>query len=233
MEKHHYPQKKTIVVHSGGMDSSLCLALAIQEFGADAVLAMSFRYGQRHSVELERAAEICQHFGVDRVELPIDCLNAITSNALMSSEADMCIENGVPNTLVVGRNGLMGRLAAIHADHLGASCIFMGVIEVESDNSGYRDCSRKYMDRLEGILREDLGNPHFAIRTPLVKMTKAQTMQLGHELGVLSYLLNTSVSCYRGLPRRGCEDCPACELRNQGIAEFLRVNPSVILPYTV
>jgi 7-cyano-7-deazaguanine synthase len=224
--------KQTIVVHSGGMDSSLCLALAVKEFGASQVLAMSFRYGQRHSVELDQARKICEHFGVDRVELSIDCLSQITSNALMNPSEGITADGAqAPSTLVVGRNGLMARLAAIHAESLGVNSIYMGVIEVESANSGYRDCSRDYMDRLQGILRDDLNNPYFQIRTPLVKMTKAETMQLGFDLEVLNYLLLNTVTCYRGVLQRGCEICPACELRNEGVAEFIKLNPDFKLPY--
>jgi 7-cyano-7-deazaguanine synthase len=227
-------QKQAIVVHSGGMDSSLCLALAIKEFGADQVLAMSFRYGQRHSVELEQAAKICEHFAVDRVELEIGCLTQITTNALMNENAAIThTADAAPSTLVVGRNGLMARLAAIHADSLGAQYVYLGVIEVESANSGYRDCSRDYMDRLQDILRDDLNDSTFAIRTPVVKMTKAETMQLGHELGVLYYLLQATVTCYRGIPKQGCRTCPACELRNEGIVQFAQSNPHVSLPYAV
>ena len=136
-------------------------------------------------------------------------------------------------TLVVGRNGLMARLAAIHADYIGADSIYMGVIQLESDNYGYRDCSRDYMDRLELLLREDLNKSDFKIETPLIDMTKAQTMRLGHELGVLAFLLDNTITCYRGIPKQGCRVCPACELRNQGIAEFIRNNPGVKLPYSL
>jgi 7-cyano-7-deazaguanine synthase len=225
--------KKTIVVHSGGMDSSLCLALAIKTFGAKNVLAMSFRYGQLHSVELERAAKITKYFGVDRLEVSIDCLPGLTKNALMNEGVEIECSSGVPSTLVVGRNGLMARLAAIHADYIGADSIYMGVIQLESDNYGYRDCSRDYMNRLQSLLRDDLNNPDFEIRTPLIKMTKAETMQLGHELGVLTFLLDTTITCYRGIPQQGCRVCPACELRNQGIVEFVKNNPDIILPYLV
>ena len=71
-------KKSAIVVHSGGMDSSLCLALALKEFETDEVLSLSFKYGQRHSLELERAQQICQAWNVDHIELSIDCLQQIT-----------------------------------------------------------------------------------------------------------------------------------------------------------
>lgn len=221
--------KKTVVVHSGGMDSSICLALAIKLHGAENVLSMSFQYGQRHSLELERAGKICETFGVERTIIPIDCLQKITSNALLDSSIP--IEKPPtaqsPNTLVVGRNGLMARIAAIHAHELGATSIYIGIIGVEGQYSGYRDCSRHYMDLMEEILRIDLDNPEFKIETPLVAMTKAQTMQLAHELGILPFLLETTVTCYEGIDGIGCQRCPACLLRNEGVREFLRAHPEV------
>lgn len=214
-------KKQAIIIHSGGMDSSLCLALAIREFGKENVLSISFRYDQRHAVELEQAAKICRDWGVAHVVLSIDCLKEITNNALM--DPSIAIEHSdtcPPNTLVVGRNGLMARLGAIHAHHLGAHCIYMGVIEVEEANSGYRDCSRRYMDLMQEILRIDLDDPSFEIRTPLVKMTKKETMELGDRLGILPYLLQETVSCYEGVRGEGCGRCPACKLRNEGIRQF-------------
>lgn len=215
-------RKQAVVVHSGGMDSSICLKLAVDRFGAGEVLSLSFRYGQRHSNELEQAAKICHDWGVNHHILQLDCLQEITENALMNQS--LPIEHHLdtpPNTLVVGRNGLMARLAAIHADHLGAEKIYMGVIEVESANSGYRDCSRHYMDLMENILRIDLDNPRFEILTPVVKMTKCQTMALADNLGVLDYLLKETVTCYEGIRGRGCESCPACKLRNEGIDHYM------------
>jgi len=225
------PKKSAIVVHSGGMDSSICLALAVQEFGVSNVLSLNFDYGQRHQPEIVQAKKICKDWGVDQVVLEISCLAEITDDALVNSSMPIQHSDGEPpNTLVVGRNGLMGRVAAIQAHSLGANCICMGVIEVESASSGYRDCSRDYMDRLQDILRLDLDNPHFEIRTPLVKMTKCETMELAHRLGILNYLLEETITCYEGVRYRGCEKCPSCQLRNQGIAEFLDQNPGLTVP---
>ena len=227
-------RKKAIVVHSGGMDSSLCLALALREFTATEVLSLSFSYSQRHSVELEAAKTICQEWGVDHVVLSIDCLSQITCNALTDPNQPIVHDDGqAPNTLVVGRNGLMLRLAAIHAASLGARVVYTGVIEVESANSGYRDCSRAYMDLMQNILRCDLDDQQFEIRTPLVKMTKLETMELGYQLGVLPFLLEHTVSCYEGVSQLGCGHCPACVLRNEGIKQFQHRYPTVELPYLV
>lgn len=224
--------KKAVVVHSGGMDSSICLALALREFRREDVLSLSFNYHQRHSPELVQAVKICKDWGVDHSLLDIACLQEITENALMNSSIRIDHPSfEPPNTLVMGRNGLMARLAAIHAHHLGAACIYMGVIEVEESNSGYRDCSRKYMDLKQEILRIDLADPVFEIRTPLVKLTKKETLVLAYELGILEYLLAETVTCYEGLKHQGCKACPACELRNEGIRQFLHEYPAFKLPY--
>jgi 7-cyano-7-deazaguanine synthase len=225
-------QKKAVVVHSGGMDSSLCLALAVKEFGAANVLSLSFSYNQRHSEELNRARKISQHFKVDHTVLEINCLSQITESALIGHDKKIEHRTGeAPNTLVVGRNGLMARLAGIHAHSLGAKCIYMGVMELEGANSGYRDCSRAYMDLIQAALRMDFADDKFEIRTPLVMMTKKETMDLGHSLGVLEYLLENTITCYEGVEKEGCLKCPACKLRNQGLKIFSLEHPEVKYSY--
>lgn len=227
-------KKQAVVVHSGGMDSSLCLALAIKEFGADHVLSLSFSYNQRHTAELAQAAKIAQDLDVDHVLIDLGCLGDITSNALTDDSIPIRYEPGkLPNTLVTGRNGIMAHLAGIYADRIGAFCIYMGVMELEGSNSGYRDCSRKYMDLQQEILRLDLDRPTFEIRTPLIRLTKKETMELAFDLGILTYLLQETVTCYEGVRLQGCRNCPACKLRNQGIAEFLQNNPSFTSPYPI
>lgn len=225
-------KKQAIVVHSGGMDSSLCLALAKKEFGADQVLSLSFNYDQRHSPELRKAKEISEHFGIDHVELNLMCLGQVTESALTNKQVKIEHQAGLaPNTLVVGRNGLMARLAGIHAHSLGARCIYMGIMELEEANSGYRDCSRNYMNLIEAALQMDFADPRFEIRTPLVKMTKKQTMELGKELNVIEYLLENTITCYEGIPKAGCLKCPACKLRNQGLKIFSLEHPDVQYSY--
>ena len=223
---------ETVVIHSGGMDSSLCLALAVRDFGAEHVLSLGFDYGQRHGNELERAQQIADYFGVQRYVVTVGCYGELTRNALM--DASIPIERRAgedPNTLVVGRNGLMVRLGAILADQLSASSVYVGVIGVEAANSGYRDCTRDYMDLMQQVLRMDLGNEAFEIRTPLVEMTKKETMDLGFGLGCLDFLLDVTVTCYEGLPHAGCGACPACELRNEGIRQFVAGSMGFWLPW--
>lgn len=220
------PRKKAIVVHSGGMDSSICLALAIKEHGADNVLSISFCYNQRHSVELDAAKKICSDWRVDHIELNIDCLSQITQDALTNKALSITHEQGKPpSTMVIGRNGLMVRLASIHAHALGAHYVYTGIIEVEAANSGYRDCSRHYMDLLQQLLRLDFADEQFEIVTPVVYMTKLETMELADSLGVLPYLYQETISCYNGIAKQGCGECPACLLRNEGIQQFLERHP--------
>jgi 7-cyano-7-deazaguanine synthase len=224
--------KKAVVVHSGGMDSSLCLAIAVKEFGATNVLSVSFTYNQRHATELDRARKISDHFKVDHVEINLDCLSKITESALIGSDKKIEHKTGeAPNTLVVGRNGLMARLAGIHAQSLGASCIYLGVMELEAANSGYRDCSRAYMDVIQTALRMDFADESFEIRTPLVSMTKKETMELGFKLGVLEFLLENTITCYEGIEKAGCLKCPACKLRNSGLKIFSLEHPEFKYSY--
>lgn len=213
--------KKAVVLHSGGMDSSICLALAARKYGKENILSFSFSYHQRHSPEIVQAASICKVWGIDHTVLNIDCLHEITENALTRHDIPIEHKPGQPpNTLVVGRNGLMAWLGSIHADHLKAEAIYMGIMEIEGANSGYRDCSRAYMDAVQAILRHDLDNPQFEIRTPLVRMTKPETMAIADELGILDFLIHETITCYQGQRHPGCTQCPSCKLRNAGIADY-------------
>jgi 7-cyano-7-deazaguanine synthase len=224
--------KKAVVVHSGGMDSSLCLGMAVKEFGAENVLSLSFTYNQRHAAELDRARRISDFFKVDHIELNLDCLTKITESALIGNSKTIEHKEGqAPNTLVVGRNGLMARLAGIHAHSLGANYIYLGIMELEAANSGYRDCSREYMDLIQSALRLDFASATFEIRTPLVSMTKKETMELGHKLGVLNFLLENTITCYEGIEKEGCLKCPACKLRNAGLKIFSLEHPEFKFSY--
>ncbi len=212
--------KQAIVIHSGGMDSSICLKLAINEFGKENVLAIGFDYSQRHNSEILASKVICKHWEVEQIILSLPFLKKITKNSLVNHEIDIAHESDIPNSLVVGRNGLMARIAGIHADSLGADVIYLGVIEVEEANSGYRDCNRKYFDALEKILQVDFDNKNFQIKTPVVKMNKLETMELADSLGILDFLIEHTITCYEGIAGTGCQKCPSCLLRNDGLEKF-------------
>lgn len=209
--------RKALVLHSGGMDSSICLALAIQTYGKENVTALAYFYHQRHANELDAAKKICSDWGIKQTILKIDLLKEITQDSLTNSAIQINNEM-VPNTLVIGRNGLMARLGAIYAYNQGVNILYMGVIQEE--NSNYRDCSRHYMDLKEEILRIDLADPFFKIYTPLVNLKKSQTLEIAKDLGILDYLLKETITCYEGVRGEGCKNCPACRLRNKGLLEF-------------
>lgn len=212
--------KKAVVLHSGGMDSSLCLALAIREFGSDKVLSLGIAYCQRHQNELQCAKKICDDWGIQQRILDCGALSGMWDNALTTPSVPIAQQAGSPNTLVVGRNGLMVHLGGIIAAANGASTLYVGVLEREEANSGYRDCSRAYMDLQQQVLRIDLAQPLFEIRTPLVAMTKGETLLLAEQLGILEYLLSNTLTCYEGVAGAGCSRCPSCLLKQKGLQEF-------------
>jgi 7-cyano-7-deazaguanine synthase len=211
---------QAVVCHSGGMDSSISLAVAVQRFGAPNVMAVAFDYGQRHAQELLQAKKICDFFAVEQQVVDLRFMPYLTDNSLTGA-GEMRHKQGqqAASSLVVGRNGLMLRLCAIIADSHAANYVYSGVTQVEADYSGYRDSDRNYIDLLQEILRIDLNNNEFEIITPVVALTKAQGMGLADSLGVLDFLLQNTLSCYNG-QMQGCGRCPACTLRQQGIAEF-------------
>lgn len=224
-------KKKAVVVHSGGMDSSICLALAIHEFGAEGVTSLSFDYGQRHQKELECAQAICKEWQVDHKVVSLDFYSKIASSALIGNDCPFAKSGDTFNTLVMGRNGLLAHIAGIAANHLGAHYIYMGVLGIEETVSGYRDCSRSYMDHVQELLKIDLDDSLFEIRTPLVAMSKKETLEVAHHLGVLSFLLQTTLTCYDGVPKQGCLKCLACQFRLEGLNQFVKAHPEVVLPY--
>lgn len=219
-----------VVLHSGGMDSSICLALAKKQYGAQRVVSLGFSYGQRHAVEMAAADTICQGWGITRTVLDASIVSQLTSNALVDPSLSIQIHEGIPSTMVVGRNGLLCWLASLWAYKHGVFRISTGIIELEEANSGYRDCSRAYMDRVQELLRMDFACPSFEIQSPLVKMNKLQTLELAHELGVLDELLCKTVTCYEGIKYWGCTHCPACSLRNQALRQYCAKNENYTLP---
>ncbi len=223
---------KAVVVHSGGMDSSLCLAIAVKRWGSRNVISLSFNYQQRHSSELKAAKKIAKFFEVKHHVIDLTFLTQLSQSSLIHKEKKISWNKDksgqkFPSTLVVGRNGLMARIAGIFAHSLGAKYLYFGVMELETANSGYRDCSREYFDLIQKTLRKDFADNSFKIETPLVKMDKSQSMMLGFKLGVLPFLLENTVTCYEGIPQFGCGKCPACQLRNEGIRVFLKQIKSI------
>lgn len=225
-------KRKAVVLLSGGLDSTTALAVAIAE--RYAAYAMSFRYGQRHAVELESARHVAAAMGVAR-HLVVDIdLRAIGGSALTDeievpkarSSAEMSA--GIPATYVPARNTIFLSFALGWAEVLGAADIFIGVNAL--DYSGYPDCRPEYIEAFERManLATKAGVENrlrLKIHTPLIAMTKAEIIRRGLELGV-DYALTHS--CYDptadGL---ACGRCDSCLLRQKGFAEAGARDPLV------
>lgn len=207
-----------LVVLSGGQDSTTCLYWAIDRFGRDNVQAVSFDYGQRHRIELECAAAICAHAGIPTRCLPIDTFGALGGNALTDTSIDIAgsgrANASLPNTFVPGRNLIFLSFAAALGWQLGIRQLVTGV--AQTDYSGYPDCRQETLRSLQQTLTLGMDSP-FVIHTPLMDLSKKQTVELAVELGAMEAMGMTH-TCYRG-KRPPCGECPACELRARGFAE--------------
>jgi 7-cyano-7-deazaguanine synthase len=216
---------KAIALLSGGQDSTTSLYWAQQSF--DKVMAVSIFYGQRHAQELDAASRIAGIANLTHLVLELPVLGKLADSALVDASkpikgsggiADKEMPQGLPTSFVPARNALMLTVAAAVAVKEGAKDIITGVCQ--TDYSGYPDCRREFIDALEKSLT--LAMPSSAgpirIHTPLMNMTKAETVRMAKRIPGCWAALGLSVTCYEGL-RPGCGVCPACELRKKGFAE--------------
>lgn len=217
--------KPAVVLLSGGLDSATVLAIAKQ--AGFQVHAISFRYGQRHTFELSRAAELaaaqklCNHVIVD-INLAQFGGSALTSSNIAVPKHDNVDEIGssIPVTYVPARNTVFLSLALAYAETVGAHDIFIGVNAL--DYSGYPDCRPEYIAAFEKManLATKVGveGGLITIHTPLISLTKAQIIARGLELGV-DYSMTSS--CYDPDPASGkpCGRCDACLLRLRGFQQ--------------
>lgn len=206
-----------LVIFSGGQDSTTCLFQAIAEHGVANVQTITFAYGQRHSIELERAAWIARDLGVKQTVLDLSLISGITNNALMDNTAEIDASGSLPNTFVDGRNALFLLYAAIYAKSQNIKEIFVGVCE--TDFSGYPDCRDVFVKSMNVSLNLAMAYD-FNIRTPLMYLTKKETWALADKLGVFDYIRQHTHTCYLGVDG-GCHECPSCVLREKGLAEYL------------
>ena len=207
---------KALVVLSGGQDSTTCLYWAIDRFGADNVCSVTFDYGQRHRIELACAREIARFADVPNDILPIDTFRALGGDALTDAdiEVDSSADDDLPNTFVPGRNLIFLTFAAAFAYQRGIMHIVTGV--AQTDYSGYPDCREETMQSLQTALRQGMES-EVQIHTPLMHLSKKQTVELAKQLGALPAMALTH-TCYQG-ERPPCGVCPACVLRAKGFEE--------------
>ena len=220
--------KDAVVLVSGGLDSTTVLAIAKAE--GYRVNALSFRYGQRHSVELEAAKRVVAAMGVERHVIADIDLRAFGGSALTDSidvpkhgsAADLQADlgQGIPVTYVPARNTVFLSFALAWAETLGASDLFIGVNAL--DYSGYPDCRPEYIAAFETLANLATragveGTSRFRIHAPLMTLDKAGIVRRGLELGVDYGLTH---SCYDPTPEGlSCGACDSCLLRLKGFAE--------------
>jgi len=223
-----------LVVFSGGQDSATCLAWALSRFAR--VETIGFDYGQRHAVELACRTEVLasiralapgwdKRLGADTV-LSLDVFQQLGETALTHDLEIAMTASGLPSTFVPGRNLVFMTLAAAHSYRRGIKRIVTGVCE--TDFSGYPDCRDDTMKALQVAINLGM-QTHLVIETPLMWLTKTQTWALAFDLGggaLVELILEHTHTCYQGSRGKrhawgyGCGDCPACELRAAGHAEW-------------
>ncbi len=219
-----------VVLLSGGLDSAT--ALAVAQSKGHRCHALSFSYGQRHSVELDAARRVASALGVaDHSVVDLDIaaitISALTGHMAVPKRTGLDeIGDGIPVTYVPARNIIFLSIAAARAESVGARDIFIGVNAV--DYSGYPDCRPEFITAFEKALNvgtkmgvEGLG---FTIHHPLSGMTKAEIIKLGVKLGV-DYSLTHS--CYDPAPDGlACGSCDSCLLRKKGFEEAGMKDPT-------
>lgn len=209
--------KKAVILLSGGLDSATCLAIAKSE-GYEPH-CISFLYGQRHSIELEKSEDLaranrCPH---KVFEIPTIAGSALTDGAEKVQKDGVTDE--IPATYVPARNTIFLSFALSYAESIGAHDIFIGVNAL--DYSGYPDCRPEYIEAFQKMAdlatKAGVEGKTTKIHTPLIALTKAETIQKGMELGVDYSMTN---SCYDpSILGEACGTCDSCRLRLKGFQE--------------
>lgn len=219
--------RPAVILLSGGLDSTTCLAIA-REAGFDC-FALSVAYGQRHAAELSASRRIAQQFGVREHRLANVSLGQFGGSSLTDAAMKVPVSGvgaGIPSTYVPARNTVMLSMALAWAEVLGSSDIFIGVNAV--DYSGYPDCRPEYIRAFESMAnlatRSAIEGARMRIHVPLMHLSKAEIIRRGTALGVD---FTATVSCYQasddGL---ACGVCDACRLRKEGFESSSVVDPT-------
>jgi len=236
-------QGHALVLFSGGQDSTVCLAWALQRFAR--VETIGFYYGQRHHVELQARQEVLaalragfphwqDRLGDDHM-VDLAVLGQISDTALTRDTAIAMDAAGLPNTFVPGRNLLFFQMAAAVGYRRGLHTLVGGMCE--TDFSGYPDCRDDTLKALQVALSLGMGQ-RFILETPLMWLDKAQTWALAHQLGgdaLVDLSVRLTHTCYLGERGQlhawghGCGECPACTLRRQGYERWMGGSEATLL----
>jgi len=225
---------KAIVLYSGGLDSTTCLAIA-KAMGFEAY-ALSFYYHQRHKAEIDLAKQAAAIFGVKEhliLDIPLNRIGGSALTADIEVPKDIPVgqmQDHIPITYVPARNTIFLSLALAWAEVLGAQDIFIGVNAL--DYSGYPDCRPEFLEAFEraanlGTKIGVEGQARFRIHAPLIALTKSQIIKRGLELGI-DYRFTHS--CYDPDDQgRACGHCDSCSLRKKGFTEAGVADPTVYI----
>lgn len=214
--------KKAVILLSGGLDSTTCMAVARNE-GYE-LFPISFDYSQRHNIELDKAKEIASYYNV--MEHKIIKMQNVGGSALTDSSIEVPEYHGdgsIPVTYVPARNLLFLSYAVGYAEVIGAEAIYIGVSAV--DYSGYPDCRPEFIEAFQRVV--EVGTAAGAtgkvieIKTPLIQLSKAATIELGNQLDAP---YNLTTSCYNGRGK-ACGVCDSCTLRLKGFKDAGLVDP--------
>ena len=208
---------KILVLSSGGVDSTTCLAMAVAEVGAENVLALSVYYGQKHDKEIQAAKKVAEYYGVQRMELDLSVIFAGSNCSLLKqSTEEIPLESYAQqieethgehpvSTYVPFRNGLFLSSAASIALSHGCSKIMYGAHADDAAGAAYPDCSLDFVNAMNQAIYLGSGN-QLTIEAPFVSLTKADVVKKGLELGVPYEL---TWSCYEG-GEKPCGKCGTC-----------------------
>ncbi len=244
MSEDRPPTDAALVLFSGGQDSTVCLAWALERYSW--VETVGFDYGQRHGVEMQARdtvrASLIERFphwaaklGPDH-RLDMRGFGAVAESALTTHRAIEMTERGLPSTFVPGRNLAFFIYAAALADRRGLQKLIGGMCE--TDYSGYPDCRRETLDAVQVMLNLGMER-NFEVETPLMWLTKEQTWALAKGLGgepLVDIILQDSHTCYLGERGAlhawgyGCGTCPACELRKGGFGDWMANGRQALVP---
>ncbi len=212
--------KNAVVLLSGGLDSTTCLARAKNQDYA--CFALSFDYGQKHRSELDAAKNIAKDFSVIKHEIITLSIGSLGGSALTDNSInipDYKQSSNIPSTYVPARNTVFLSIALGWAEILNAEAIFVGVTAI--DYSGYPDCRPEYIAAFQKLAnlatKTGLQGKSINIETPLIQLSKSEIIKLGCELGV-DY--SKTVSCYRANHNgEACGECDSCALRKKGFSD--------------
>ena len=223
---------KILVLSSGGVDSTTCLAMAVKEVGAENVLALSVYYGQKHDKEIQAAKKVAEYYGAERMELDLSVIFAGSNCSLLKqSTEDIPLESYAQqieethgerpvSTYVPFRNGLFLSSAASIALSHGCSKIMYGAHADDAAGAAYPDCSLDFVSAMNQAIYLGSGN-QLTIEAPFVSLTKADVVKKGLELGVPYEL---TWSCYEG-GEKPCGKCGTCIDRQKAFEKNGVIDP--------